>query len=87
MAGDEIRNECASDRGAFSTMTFNRCARGFTLSASNTYDKMNGPHFAFDKIEDVAAWLVEQYGPPPKAAPALTAKRNTRSGRRPARRR
>lgn len=85
MADDENRNECASDRGAFSTLTFNRCARGYTLSVARDFrGDMGGPHFAFDKIEDVAAWLVEQYGPP---KPALTAKRNTRSGRRPARRR
>lgn len=88
MAGPE-RDTCSAamqrtpDRGAYDSMTFNRCARGFTLSATGGYDRVSsGPHFAFDKVEDVAKWLVEQYGPAPKpvAKPAAT-RRKTR-GRR-----
>lgn len=80
MAGDEIRNECAPvDRGAFGQLTFTRAARGFTLHVSD-YGRQGGALFAFDRIEDVAAWLVEQYGPPPKAPVAKAA-------RKPARRR
>lgn len=79
MASPENRDLCATatDRGTFNTLTFNRCARGFTLSATGDYrlGDRQGPHFAFDKVEDLAKWLVQQYGPPEIA---LVAKRPVR---------
>jgi hypothetical protein len=81
MACDEIINQCSADRGSYSTLTFARCSRGFTLNAQTDYNRSQHT-FAFDKIEDVAAWLVEQYGPPPKPPVATRKKPTTRSRRR-----
>lgn len=53
------------DRGAFADLNFMKCARGFLLSASRGPGLM-GEMFAFDRIEDVGAWLVEQYSNPPE---------------------
>lgn len=51
------------DRGAFDRLRFERCARGFVLFA-DAGPGLIGEMFAFDRVEDVGAWLVEQYGPP-----------------------
>jgi hypothetical protein len=48
------------DRGAFDILSFKRCARGFTLDAREMHRDWHAT-FAFDHIEDLAAWLVEQY--------------------------
>lgn len=58
---------CSFDRGAFAQLTFNRCVRGFTLVA-HSLDRDARYTLAFDRIEDLAAWLVEQYGPPQATA-------------------
>jgi hypothetical protein len=52
------------DRGAFRELTFRKCERGFVLSR---YDASNDAKvmFAFDHIQDLADWLVEQYRDPP----------------------
>jgi hypothetical protein len=73
----------AADRGTYATLRFCLCARGYTLDVPNTdgYGRYPPVTFAFDKIEDVAAWLVAEYGPPPKA-PTFKITR-----RKPARRR
>lgn len=52
-----------ADRGAFSALEFRKCSRGFTLFATPGQG-MIGDVYAFDRIEDVAGWLVEQYGEP-----------------------
>ena len=54
----------AYDRGAFRSLTFERCARGFTIGAYSINNDSRAT-FAFDHIEDLAAWLVEQYANPP----------------------
>lgn len=55
------------DRGALDSLTFRRCAKGFVLQGMSNWEeaKQNGmvTTYAFDRIEDLAAWLVEQYGP------------------------
>jgi hypothetical protein len=48
------------DRGAFSQLTFTRCVRGFTLTVYDM-ERDSRAAFAFDRVEDLAAWLVEQY--------------------------
>lgn len=53
------------DRGAFSDISFTRCTRGFILRSGN-YGEM-GHVWAFDNIEDVGAWFVEQYSPAPQS--------------------
>ena len=63
-----------ADRGAFNEITFMRCARGFMLRTCAPQSGMVAQMFAFDRIEDLAAWLVEQYtSPPPTADGGLTA--------------
>jgi hypothetical protein len=49
------------DRGAHQEVSFMRCARGFLLTTGNRASGMMGALYAFDRIEDVAAWFVEQY--------------------------
>ena len=51
------------DRGSQSELQFRRCERGFMLVAGAGGGDY-GTFFAFDKIEDLAAWLVDQYGHP-----------------------
>jgi hypothetical protein len=53
------------DREAFRSLLFERCARGFTLAAHNINSDTRVT-FAFEHIEDLAAWLVEQYGDLPE---------------------
>lgn len=61
------------DRGAFDTVQVQRCQRGFLISTGGGMGLM-GYLYAFDRIEDAAAWLVEQYAnfpePEEKAEPA-----------------
>lgn len=52
-----------ADRGAFSTLEFRRCERGFALFASPGAGLV-GEMYAFDHIADLAKWLVDQYGDP-----------------------
>jgi hypothetical protein len=52
------------DRGAHFSVTFTRCARGFILRSGSEYDGSIGVIYAFDRIEDVGAWFIEQYGNP-----------------------
>lgn len=54
----------AFDRGAFRTLTFEHCVRGFTLGAYQL-ERDARRTFAFDRIEDLAAWLVDQYSDQP----------------------
>jgi len=53
-----------TDRGAHSELTFMRCARGFVVRSGSHYSGEIGVVYAFDHIEDVAAWFVEQYAQP-----------------------
>lgn len=60
------------DRGAFDRLRFARCVRGFTLTVDSFEDRyIVPPTFAFDRIEDLAAWLVGQYSAnvPPTVVP------------------
>ena len=57
------------DRGAFKNLIFQRCDRGFLLRADFHTDTTNAL-FAFDRVEDVAAWLVEQYRDAPEEGPS-----------------
>lgn len=41
-------------------LQFMRCKRGFLFRVGAKYDGF-GEMFAFDNIEDAAAWLVEQF--------------------------
>lgn len=60
---DECRNDAREfDRGTFDTLTFTRCCRGYTLMANRDYGRRTVT-MAFDRIESVACWLVEQYNP------------------------
>lgn len=43
-------------------LRFIRCRRGFLLDTTHRDFGGMGEMFAFDRIEDVGAWLVEQYG-------------------------
>jgi hypothetical protein len=59
----EKTNDGGFDRGAFNALSFCRCVRGFTLTVNEAASNyLVPPTFAFDRIEDLAAWLVEQYG-------------------------
>ena len=53
----------AADRGAFSELHFIRCARGFVFSAQREPGYL-ASMYAFDRVEDAAAWLIAEYGPP-----------------------
>jgi hypothetical protein len=80
MDNDSI--QCAaSDRGAHSNLNFHRGSLGFTLTASTDYSRRHEV-FAFSKVEDLAAWLVEQYGPPPKPLSLAKAKPTRRKTQR-----
>ncbi len=57
-----------ADRGAHRELTFMRCERGFLLRVVDL-QRIGGEIFAFDRIEDVGAWLVEQYRDPPADYP------------------
>jgi hypothetical protein len=75
--------ECAMmhDRGALERLTFQRCIRGFTLSA---YDIQRDDRtlYAFDRIEDLAAWLVEEYAPASRIEARSDETENTDSARK-----
>ena len=45
------------DRGAHRYLNFHKADRGFTL-----YTGASNHTYAFDRIEDLAAWLVAEYG-------------------------
>lgn len=55
----------ALDRGAHSRLTFDRCARGFTLRT----DCSGGipQTYAFDEIETLCDWLRHEYSDRPMA--------------------
>lgn len=61
-----MKDNTEHDRGAFSELRFQRCERGFILMAQRHVGEL-GSMFAFDRIEDLAAWLVGQYREDPKA--------------------
>lgn len=46
-------------------LTLTQCVRGFLVSEAPSHERMITPMYAFDKIEDVAAWIVEQYSAKP----------------------
>jgi hypothetical protein len=75
------RDTSGPDRGAFDELKFNRCARGFVLRATDDYGRRHTT-FAFDRVEDVAKWLVEQYGPLPKGLAAKAVRVPKRATRR-----
>jgi len=58
----------APDRGTHNAVRFERCARGFVLVGGEERG-MLGTMYAFDHIEDVAAWFVEQYRAMPEDGP------------------
>lgn len=61
------------DRGAFRKLSFDKCARGYTLTGGyDIHRDIVGPVFAFDRIEDLAAWLVEQYAEVPSLDSPVT---------------
>lgn len=64
-----------ADYGSFTTLNFVKCARGFVLVSGQDYGRSGQPHatFAFDRIEDVAQWLVEEYGHDSARGARLTA--------------
>jgi hypothetical protein len=74
-------NISGSDRGAHCNLNFHRGSLGFTLTASTDYSRRHEV-FAFSKVEDLAAWLVEQYGPPPKPLSLAKAKPTRRTTKR-----
>lgn len=41
---------------------FHACARGFTLQTLPSLGEGMGETYAFDRIEDLATWLVTTYG-------------------------
>lgn len=49
------------DRGALSQLNFSRCERGFILTDGGQGMGFLHRIWAFDRIEDLAGWLVEQY--------------------------
>lgn len=49
------------DRGAFNQLSFVRCERGFILTDSGSEMGYLRRVWAFDRVEDLAGWLVEQY--------------------------
>ena len=49
------------DRGAYNEITFMRCERGFVIRTSGMERGYTGAVYAFDRAEDAAAWIVEQY--------------------------
>lgn len=57
-----------ADRGVHGEVNFIRCARGFLITTGGPHSGMLGTLYAFDHIEDVAAWFVEQYANPPEDA-------------------
>jgi hypothetical protein len=48
-----------TDRGALADLNFAVCDRGFLLRAGSFGEFSRV--FAFDRIEDLAEWMVEQY--------------------------
>jgi hypothetical protein len=83
---EECRNDAREfDRGTFDTLTFTRCCRGYTLVANRDYGRRTVT-MAFDRIESVACWLVEQYNPAHaeqvKAAEAAEIEKNNARSRK-----
>lgn len=49
------------DRGSFDEISLQRCERGFLIQCRPMHSGYKTPLYAFDRIEDAAKWLVEQY--------------------------
>lgn len=54
--------DCQESKPFYKNLSFQVCERGFILrDTGREYEIGTGRIFAFEQIEDVAAWLVEQY--------------------------
>jgi hypothetical protein len=52
---------CACKEPVPDRLEFTKCARGFLVSKSRDGFGMMSPLYAFDRVEDAAAWIVEQF--------------------------
>lgn len=68
MAAAANANQCEPTQGPYNSLRFQRCARGFMLFAQAEYSTSVGQTWAFDSVEDLAMWLIEQYGSPETVA-------------------
>lgn len=53
-------NKCSCNKSTHEALRFRKCRRGYLVAVDERYGEL-GDSYAFDRIEDVAAWLVEQY--------------------------
>ncbi len=48
------------DRGAHPVFRFEVCAKGFLITSGSGFGEI-GVQYAFDRIDDVAAWIAYEY--------------------------